>query len=112
MIRKMKAFLDRFKFWLLIIAGNGILLDILIFKFGLNLVVLFLISFWILAVWFYKFEGRISVLGGLFFLILCALFLIFEKETMAEEAALWTYIFLMVGVVQLFVEYKKGGEKG
>lgn len=104
MMKKIKVFLDKFKFRLLIIAGSGILLDILIFKFGLNLAVLFLIGFWISAVWYYKLEGKISVLGGLFFIVLCTLFLIFKKETMAEEAILWAYIFLAVGVGKMFFE--------
>jgi hypothetical protein len=62
--------------------------------------VLFLTGLWILAVRHYKFEGRVSIAIALFFLTLCPFLLIFKKEPIAEKAAIWAYMFLVVGVVK------------
>jgi len=98
-----------------VVTTLGILLDIFIFKFTSDLVILFLIGLWVILVRHYKFEGRISVGIALGFLILCPFLFLFKKELIAEKAAVWTYLFLVVGVGQMFVEYlreeRKSGEK-
>lgn len=88
-----------------------ILLDIFVFKFTSDLLILFLTGLWILSVYRYKFEGRVSIAGGLIFLTMCPFLLIFKKDLVAEKAAVWAYMFLVVGVVQLFVEYLKEERK-
>jgi hypothetical protein len=110
-MKKIKDFLKNYN-WILVFTGLGILFDIFIFNPTWDLVILFLTALWVLSVWLYKFEGRVSISGGLFFLILCPLLLIFGKESMAEKSAIWAYMFLVVGVVQLFVEYLKEERKG
>jgi hypothetical protein len=58
-----------------------------------------------------RFEGRVSVAGALIFLALCPFLLIFKKDPIAEKAAIWAYMFLVVGTIQMFVEYAKEEKK-
>ena len=92
---------------ILVLVLLGILLDIFIFKFTSDLLILILTALWILSVYHFKFKGKASIGLALGFLILCPFLLIFKKELIAEKAAIWAYMFLVVGVVQLFVEYLK-----
>ncbi len=91
-------------FFLIILV---ILIDIFIFKFTSDLVILVLIGLWIWSVWRFKFGGRVSVGLALFFLILCPFLLILKKDPIAEKAAIWAYMFLVVGVIQMMIEYIK-----
>jgi len=89
----------------------GILLDIFVLKFTSDLLILILLGFWILSVCYFKIKGRVSLGSALGFLILCPFLLIFSKEAIAEKAAVWAYLFLVVGVIQLFIEYFKEGKE-
>jgi len=90
---------------LFVLVIFGILLDIFVFKFTSDLLILFLTGLWILSVYRFKFKGRVSVAGGLIFLIMCPFLLIFGKEAIAEKSAVWAYMFLLVGVIQMIIEY-------
>ena len=57
------------------------------------------------SVVFKKFDGRYAVGVALFFLILCPFLLIAKKEKIAETSAIFTYYFLVIGVLQQFIEY-------
>jgi len=85
----------------------GVLFDIFIFDSTRDLVILFLTGLWILTVWLNHFEGRISVAGGLLFLATCPFLLIFGKAAIAEKFAIWAYMFLVVGIGQMIIEYVK-----
>lgn len=55
-------------------------------------------------------QGKYAIIGGLAFLGLCSLFLIFNKEpinkeSIGEKFALVAYILLIVGVIQLSIEF-------
>ena len=90
---------------LLVLVILGILLDIFVFRFTSDLLILFLTGLWILSVYHFKFEGRVSIGFALVFLTLCPFLLIFNKEAIAEKAAVWAYMFLLVGVIQMIIEY-------
>ena len=92
---------------LFVLVIFGILLNIFVFKFTSDLLILVLTGLWILSVYHYKFEGRVSIAGGLIFLIMCPFLLIFGKEAIAEKSAVWAYMFLLVGVIQMIIEYIK-----
>ena len=109
--RFLKAVLTSYFFWL-ILGIFGILLDIFVLKFTSDLLILFLTGLWILSVCHFKFKGETSIGLALGFLILCPFLLIFKKGLIAEKSAIWAYMFLVVGVVELFVEYLKDGRKG
>ena len=104
--RFLKFILTNYFFWLGLCI-LGILIDIFVFKFTSDLLILFLTGLWILIIRHYKFEGRVSIAIALFFLTLCPFLLIFKKEPIAEKAAIWAYMFLVVGVIQLFINELK-----
>jgi hypothetical protein len=96
---------------ILLLGILGILLDIFVFDFTSDLVILFLLALWIRSVWSLKLEGRVSVAGALMFLSTCPFLLIFKKDPVAEKAAIWAYMFLVVGTIQMFVEFAKEEKK-
>ena len=96
---------------LIILVILGILIDIFVFKFTSDFIILFLTGLWVLSIYRFKFEGRVSIGFALFFLILCPFLLIFKKELIAEKSAIWAYMFLVVGVIQMFIEYIREGKK-
>lgn len=96
-MRRIKIFLEKYKFWILIFAGGGILFDIFIFNPTWDLVILWQTSLWVLTIWLYKLEGRVSIAGALIFLAVCPFLLILNKESIAEKLAIWAYVFLAVG---------------
>ena len=96
---------------LIILVILGILIDIFVFKFTSDFIILFLTGLWVLSIYRFKFEGRVSIGFALFFLILCPFLLIFKKELIAEKSAIWAYMFLVVGVVEIFIEYLKEERK-
>jgi len=104
MRNKVKMSLVHYKHFLLGVCAFGIFIDIFLFNFASDLITLFLIGLWILSVWLYKFEGRVSVAGALAFSVICPFLLILKKEPIAEKAAIWAYMFLVVGVGQLLKE--------
>ncbi len=89
----------------------GILIDIFVFKFTSDFIILFLTGLWVLSIYRFKFEGRVSIGFALFFLILCPFLLILGKEPIAEKVAIWAYMFLVVGVIQMFIEYIREGKR-
>lgn len=104
-MKRIKSFLETRKGWILVLTGAGILFDIFILDPTWDLVILLLSGLWILSIWLYRLEGRISIIGGLIFLAFCPLLLIFGKETISGKSAIWAYIFLMIGAGQAFAEY-------
>ena len=96
---------------LIILVILGILIDIFVFKFTSDFIILFLTGLWVLSIYRFKFEGRVSIGFALFFLILCPFLLILGKEPIAEKVAIWAYMFLVVGVIQMFIEYIREGKR-
>jgi hypothetical protein len=99
--------LEKNRPWVLIIAVFGICVDIFLFDFTSDLIILSLILLWVLAVWLYGFEGRISVGICLGFLAICPFLLIFDAQAVAEKFAVWAYMFLVVGVVQQIIGLRR-----
>lgn len=90
--------LSYYRIWFLGAVVSGLVLDIFIFDFTSDLVILFLVGLWILVVRLYEYEGRISIGIGMGFLIVCPFLLIFKVDAIAEKAAIWAFMFLLVGV--------------
>ena len=105
--QRLRSVLSAYKHLVLLISVIGILIDIFVFDFTSDLIILFLTGLWVLVVWLYKFEGRVSIGIALGFLVLCPFLLIFNKEPIAEKAAIWAYMFLVVGVIQQIIEYRR-----
>lgn len=92
---------------LLVFAILGILTDIFIFDFASDVIILILAGLWVWVIWHYKFKGEVSVNGALVFLIMCLFLLISKKDPIAGKAAIWMYMFLAIGVIQMVIEYVK-----
>ncbi len=106
MLARVKGVLENYKVWLLLLAGVGISVDTFFFEFTSGFVILFLAGLWILSLWLYEYEGRVSIGMGLGFLVLCPFLLIFKAEAVAEKAALWAYMFLAVGAVRQLIDLR------
>jgi len=107
MFKKIEKWLKQKRFLFLIMAVLGILLDIFVFSFVSDLIILFLTVLWVGAIIGWQLEGRFSILGALIFLAMCPFLLILKKDLIAEKAAIWAYMFLVVGVFQQLIELKK-----
>ena len=108
---EIKNWLLRRKRTILMVAGLGIFFDLLFVNFVSDLIAFFLIWLWILVIWLYHLPNKISVGGGLVFLAFCPLFLIFGQELIANKFAVWAYMFLAVGIIQMVIEYVKEEKK-
>lgn len=106
----LKLILTNYFFWL-ILGIFLIFLDIFVFRISSDLLILLLIVLWIILVYRYKFDGRFSIGLALGFLVLCPFLLSFNNKPIADKAAIWAYLFLVVGVIQLFIEYLKEERK-
>jgi hypothetical protein len=90
---------------IIILMVLGILADIFVFSFTSGLIILLLTGFWVWIIHRYKLKGEFSVAGGLIFLTMCPFLLFSQKRPIAEKAAIWAYVFLAVGVIQMFIEH-------
>jgi len=93
-------FLARYRLLLLILTLTGLLVDIFFLNFTSDLVIIFLLVLWLVSVRLFFFGERVSVAVALCFLTLCPFLLILKKDAAAEKAAIWAYLFLVVGVVR------------
>jgi len=110
-VKTIKLLFNKYKFSILPLTGIVILIDTFFLKFTSSFLILLVVGLWVLNIWLYKFEGRVSIGLALGFLTLCPFLLIFKKNLIAEKAAVWVYMFLVVGVIQLFIEnFKKEKE--
>lgn len=92
------------KITLFIITITVILIDIFVISFTSDIVIFILTAMWVWLVWVFKFEGRVSIVGALVFLSFCPFLIIFDEEPMAEKAAIWAYMFLVIGVLRMVWE--------
>lgn len=101
-----KYVFTKYFLWQLLIIF-AVLLDIFFLKPIYGILILFLIGLWIFLVFYFKIDGRVTVSLAIFYLILCQFLIIFKKEFIAEKAAIWTYLFLLVGIIRLVWENRK-----
>lgn len=94
----------------LIILVPSILSDIFKVPQVYDTVTFWLTIFWVIVVIGYRLEGRFSFAAALSFLVICPISLIFKNEFVAEKAAIWTYMFLVVGTIQSLIELRVGGK--
>jgi len=101
-------FSKKTKIIFLLILAPSILFDIFMLPQVYDTITLWFTIFWIVVVVGYRLEGRFSYAVALSFLIICPVSLISKNEFIAEKAAIWTYMFLVVGTVQSLIELKMG----
>jgi|GEM_PF-5844320 len=101
-----KSLSANFRLFWLVITLVGILFDIFFFKKSSDFITILFTLTWSFSLVGFRFEARTSFLFALLCLTLCPFLLIFKLEFMAEKAAIWTYMMLVVGTVQSIVEAK------
>lgn len=106
-MKQLINFLKQSRYFLFLVFSIGFLVDIFVFKTISDLFILFLIILWTGTVIGFRLESRFSILTGIIFLITSCLFLLVKAETIAQKLAIWAYMFLVFGIIQQLVEYKK-----
>ncbi|MBU2578335.1 hypothetical protein KKA69_05945, partial [Patescibacteria group bacterium] len=95
---------------LLAIFFLAIAFDIFLISSTSDLIILFFVLWWLALNLAFKFKSRFSIVVALFFLGLCPFLLILKKDNIAEKAAIWAYMFLVVGTIKMLFEMKKNTE--
>jgi len=68
---------------------------------------LVLLASWIFLIFLNRFEAPVSFLYALVLLSIMPFLLFFSQILTAENFAIWTYYFLVVGTIQSVYEFKK-----
>ncbi len=94
-----------------IFTGGVILIHILSSSRENNTAILILGLFWIISVFFSKLSGEASIILGGILLLISPLVNYSKQVLISEKTAIWAYIFLVVGSMQLiFVHLKKSSK--
>jgi len=88
----------------------AIAFDIFLISAAFDLIVLFFVFWWLALNLAFKLKGRLSIAIALFFLALCPFLLILKLDNIAEKAAIWAYMFLLIGTIKMLFEMKKNTE--
>lgn len=97
-MNKILSFIEKYKMQLATIFIAALLIDAFMLQFINDLVVLFLLSYWIFISWLYGWQSRFIVLLGIIMLLPSALFFIIKVPAIAEKFSLWAYIFFTTAV--------------
>lgn len=95
------------RFLFLTLFITGLLVDIFIFSSTNDLIFLLLTGFWVAFVIGSRLENRFSIALALVFLMISVHFLVLRVYWAAERTANWAYMFLVVGVIQQLIEFKR-----
>lgn len=85
----------------------GILFEIIYIPTSIDAILIFLTLIWVLTIRMFKFKGELSVKIALLLLVLCPYYLGRNQNFMAEKIAVWVFLFLVVGVLQIIWENRK-----
>lgn len=85
----------------------GILFEIVYLPVSVDSIIIFLTLFWILTVRLFKFKGEVSVKIALVLLPFCPYLLSRNQSFLAEKVAVWVFMFLVVGVLEMVWEGRK-----
>lgn len=95
------------KYLIFAICFFGVIFEIFVITSTAEWLVYFFTIIWILDIYLFKFSYKISAIAALIFLGLTPILLTNQKDFLAEKAANWGYMFLLVGVIQLAIENRK-----
>lgn len=80
------------------------LLNIIFFDLQLNLILLVLLGLWIFIIKIYKLDHSVSFLGMVVCLGIIIVLMMMNLEKIAEGFAIWAYLFLLCGTLQIALE--------
>ena len=78
--------------------------DILFIQKSNDLYMTIICIVWALLIFSYKYKSQKSFVVALFFLILCPLIIISDVKAVAEKAAIWAYMFMIMGTLHSLIE--------
>lgn len=97
-----------FSRWALLITFIlGIIFDTFFLYFVSDLITLPLTVLWFIIIWVYALKSKVSFLGGTILFVLCPILMLAQKEIGAEKSAIWAFVFLVAGAIQMFFEEDK-----
>lgn len=79
-------------------------IDIFIIKAQLDSIVIFVTSLWIMVLIGYWSEARSNFFMAFVIFLLTPLFILINRNSVAEKMTIWAYMFLIVGAVQSVIE--------
>lgn len=82
------------------------LIDIFKIQLTNDVIYLVIIGIWIIILRLYKLTSKTSFILALLLLIMPPIMLSFRDEATAEKAAIWAYIFLVAGTIQILIELR------
>ncbi len=84
-----------------------VLVDIFMIQLKNDVMYIIIAALWLITLKAYKLDSRKSFLAGIFILLLPPILLSFRDEPTAEKAAIWAFVFLVAGTIQLISESKQ-----
>lgn len=94
------------RFLFLLAVLSVIFGQIFVIKDTYDLIIFIFVPLWILTLIGYRSDERISFVFALFFLVLTIFFKIVKETRIAENTAVWSYMFLFTGVLHTLLELK------
>lgn len=93
----------KYRYLALFLTPLVIYYDIFILTAPLNFVMILAVVLWTLSGWIFEISGRVSIgvaIGGL---LLLPVLLISNKDNLAERLTFWVFIFMTIGVIQIYI---------
>lgn len=88
-----------------------IIFDILFIPKPNDFIIIIICIIWSLLIFSYRYTSQKSFVSALFFMFICSLLLISLMEPSAEKAAVWAYMFLVVGTLHILTEQREEQDK-
>ena len=104
MLKKFKSQIFKYRAYLLGIFCLGLIWDIFFNPQISDLAVLILGILWILTIFNFRFEPKISFVLAATSYGISFIFQFFNQEMIMEKGASWFFVFLLIGLVQSFRE--------
>lgn len=96
----MKRILYNFRVYILGVTLLFFVLDLVFIKGTYDLLILFLMFFWILNVLNYKISFKSHFMIGIVLLAIVPFSLIFKLNMLAEKISIWSYVFFIFALTQ------------
>ncbi|PJC54312.1 MAG: hypothetical protein CO028_03290, partial [Candidatus Levybacteria bacterium CG_4_9_14_0_2_um_filter_35_21] len=93
-----------------VILLGAVLIDGLYLRLGNDFVYLLVPILWIFVQRYFRFTSRKTFIVGISMLLFPPVFLQFNLGQIAENMAVWAYLFLVAGTIQILLELK-GSER-
>ena len=111
MLKRAEKLVFKYRIYILGTFCSGLIWDIFFNPQISDLAVLILGLLWILTIFSFKFEPKISFALAAASYGISFIFQFFNQEMIMEKGASWFFVFLLIGLVQPLVRNFSGNEK-